>query len=170
MLLPISLSPLPSASDGLLVYPQWDFRGGIPVDSAGPNYIGRTGDRRYRTFLRSPTPYAAGRIILQGLTFSQIQEGAPSQVARIELRIPENSSSQWGNLGYPQGLAPFTGLYLGSPAPGDTTISFAFTPGVHSTNGTSGDANRYIQVRITFFDKGAGNNTMYLGYMQLAAL
>jgi hypothetical protein len=166
--LPSTLPPLAPVNNGVLVYPQQNFNAvGIPNDLAGPNYVGRAGSRLYRSFFISAGPQSAGTITLDGLTFADIQEGVPSQRARIELRLPENVAAQWGNLGAPQGIPPFTGLYLGTPAPGDAAISFAFTPGVHSTNGSSGDSNLYVQVRITFFDLGPGLNLAYLGSLTL---
>lgn len=166
--MPSTLPPLVPANNGVLVYPQQNFFNvGIPLDAAGPNYVGRAGNRLYRSFFITPAPQPAGSITLAGLTFADIQEGAPGQKARIELRLPENVAAQWGNLGVPQGIPPFTGLYLGTPNPGDTTIPFAFTPGIHSTNGSSGDSNLYVQVRITFFDLGPGLNLQYLGSLTL---
>lgn len=177
--LPSTLPPLPPANNGVLVYPQQKFFNvGIPLDPAGPNYVGRAGSRLYRSFFVTPAPQAGGTISLDGLTFADIQEGAPGQKARIELRLPEVPSAapggaQWGNLGVPQGLPPFTGLYLGSPGPGATVIPFAFTPGIHSTNGSTGDAapgwypGGCAEVRITFFDLGLGLNLAYLGSLLL---
>ena len=167
--LPSGLVPIPSVGDGLLIYPQHDFHNlGIPFDALGPTYTGRSGARVYRSYYLTPAPWVGGTMTLDGLTFAEIEEGGGSQVARIELRIPENGGSQWGPLGAPQGIVPFTGLYLGSPAPGDTSIPFAFTPGIHSTNGSSGDAGNFIQVRITFFDQSPAANPQYLGSLTLA--
>lgn len=163
--LPSGLPPLPGVGDGLLIYPQHNFGGGIPLDGVSPrNYVGRVGTRLYRSYFRTLLPQPGGSLILDGLTFADIQD-LPGQRAKIELRLPENFAAQWGSLGTPQGIPPFTGLYLGSPGPGDTVIPFAFTPGVHSTNGSTGDTDRYVQVRITFYD--AAPNLMFLGSLTI---
>jgi hypothetical protein len=165
--MPSTLPPLAPANSGVLVYPQQNFLAvGIPMDFAGPNYVLRAGNRLYRSFFISAVPQAGGTITLDGLTFADIQD-LPGQRAKIELRLPENVGAQWGSLGSPQGIPPFTGLYLGSPNPGDTIIPFAFTPGIHSTNGSSGDSNLYVQVRITYFDLGVGANLQSLGSLTL---
>jgi hypothetical protein len=160
---PTTLPPLASVGDGALVYPQHSYVAGIPLDGLGRNYAGRTGSRVYRSYLRTPIPTPAGRLIFGGLTAADILEtgGIFPQRVRIELRIPENAAAQWGNIGVPSGLPPFfTGLMIGAPGP--NYVDLAFTPGIHSTNGSTGDTTGYLQVRITYFDQGPGNNLMIL--------